>query len=60
LTVLDLSPLAAAAPVDPFEPEPDPEHPDATRARAAAAIAAAAPRCLQRLTSQLTIAAPHA
>ena len=57
LTVLDLSPLAAAAPVDPFalEPEPELEHPDATSARLAATIAAAAPRRLVRIPSLLTI-----
>ena len=55
LTVLDLSPLAAAAPVDPFAPEPELEHPDATSARLAATIAAAAPRRLDRIPSLLTI-----
>jgi hypothetical protein len=57
LTVLDLSPAAAAAPVVPFELEPELEleHPDATRARLAATIAAAAPRRLHRIPSLLTI-----
>jgi hypothetical protein len=56
LTVLDLSPLAAAAPVDPLAPELEPEleHPDATSARLAATIAAAAPRRLHRTPSLLT------
>jgi hypothetical protein len=56
VTVLDLSPAAAAAPVVPFELEPEPEleHPDATRARLATATAAA-PRRLHRLPSLLTI-----
>jgi hypothetical protein len=57
LTVLDSSPLAAAAPVDPFalEFEPELEHPDATSARLAATIAATAPRRLVRIPSLLTI-----
>jgi hypothetical protein len=57
LTVLDLSSLAAAAPVDPFAPEPEPEleHPDATSARLATTIAAAAPRRLARVPSLLTL-----
>jgi hypothetical protein len=55
LTVLDLSPLAAAASVDPFELEPELEHPEATSARLAATIAAAAPRRLVRIPSLLTI-----
>jgi hypothetical protein len=57
LTVLDLSPLAAAAPVDPFAPELEAEleHPDATSARLAATIAAAAPRRRHRIPSLLTI-----
>ena len=54
LTVLDLSPLAAA-PVDPFALEPELEHPDTTSARLAAIIAAAAPRRLVRVPSLLTI-----
>jgi hypothetical protein len=55
VTVLDLSPLAAPAPVDSFAFEPELEHPDATSARLAATIAAAAPRRLVRIPSLLTI-----
>src|ERR1700759_30452 len=53
LTVLDLSPAAAAAPVAALAPEPEPElaHPEATRARLAATIAAAAPRRRHRIPS---------
>src|SRR5436190_10320691 len=57
VTVLDLSSLAAAAPVDPFalELEPELEHPDATSAKLTATIAAAAPRRLDRIPSLRTI-----
>src|SRR5690349_12240852 len=57
LTVLDLSPAAAAVPVDPLAPEPEPElaHPAATRARLAASTAAAAPRRLARIPLLRTI-----
>jgi hypothetical protein len=59
LTVLDLSPAAAAAPppVDPLALEPEPElaHPDAARARLAASTAAAAPRRLHRIPLLRTI-----
>src|SRR6185437_2812564 len=57
LTVLDLSPAAAAVPVDPLAPEPEPElaHPAATRARLAASTATAAPRRLARIPLLRTI-----
>src|SRR5689334_17529937 len=55
LTVLDLSPAAAAVPpAGPLAPEPELAHPDATRTRQAS-TAAAAPRRLHRIPLLRTI-----